>query len=300
MRSFAIFLGLIALGFAGIALLGYPAWLLVSPLLDNPKFSRIASRVGMLILLVGFIFVARRLGVADRASLGYGLPAGSFAREAGIAFVSGALLMLPVVATMALFGLRELKPGLSVDVLLLSKLLLTGALSGLAVALIEETFLRGAMQTAITRESGAAVAIVLTSVVYAALHFVAGKYRVAPQDVGFGSGLEMLTVVLDDFADPAHLVDSFLCLLAVGVLLGVVRAITGNIAACVGLHAGWVTVIFVTREISRPNAESTASWLMGSYDGFIGWMVLAWIPVIGWILIGWYRRRQLTTLAAPG
>ena len=38
MRSFAIFLALIALGFAGIALLGYPAWLLVSPLLDNPKF----------------------------------------------------------------------------------------------------------------------------------------------------------------------------------------------------------------------------------------------------------------------
>ena len=69
MRSFAIFLGLIALGFAGIILLGYPAWLLVSPLLDDPKFSRVASRVGMLILLVGFVFAARHLKVADRKSV---------------------------------------------------------------------------------------------------------------------------------------------------------------------------------------------------------------------------------------
>lgn len=301
MRSFAIFLGLIALGFAGIALLGYPAWLLVSPLLENPKFSRIASRVGMLILLVGFVFVARRLGVADRQSLGYGLPAGVFAREAALAFLAGALLMLPVVATMALLGMRELKPGLALEPQLLLGLVLTGAISGLVVAIIEETFLRGAMQTAITRESGATLAIVLTSLVYAALHFVAGKYRVAPEDVGFGSGLDMLGFVLQDFAQPGNLLDSFLCLAAVGVLLGLVRATTGNIAACIGLHAGWVAVIFVTREVSRPDPEYPARWLMGVYDGFIGWMVLAWIPVIGWILIGWYRRRsRLSLRAAPG
>ena len=73
MRSFAIFVGLILLGFAGLALLGYPAWLLVAQFPgDDPKFSRVASRVGMLILLLGFIFVARRLKVADRQSLGYG------------------------------------------------------------------------------------------------------------------------------------------------------------------------------------------------------------------------------------
>ncbi len=74
MRAFAIFIGLIALGLAGIAILGYPAWLLMSPWLDNPKFHRIASRVGMGLLIVGFIFVARRLKMADRQSLGFGLP----------------------------------------------------------------------------------------------------------------------------------------------------------------------------------------------------------------------------------
>jgi hypothetical protein len=62
-------------------------------------------------------------------------------------------------------------------------LLFDGIASGLIIALIEETFLRGAMRTAITRESGAALAIGLTSVLYAAFHFVSGRYHVAPEDV---------------------------------------------------------------------------------------------------------------------
>lgn len=291
MRSFAIFLGLIALGFAGIALLGYPAWLLVSPVLENPKFSRIASRVGMLILLVGFVLVARRLRVADRASLGYGLPAPRFFLEIGKATVLGALLMLPVLATMILLDLRELKEGVAPGVADWLRIVLTGLGTGLVVAFIEETFLRGAMHTAIARESGAKLAIALTALVYAALHFVAGKYRVPPDQVHFGSGVEMLAEVLKRFANPAGILDSFLCLAAVGVILGIVRLLTGNIAACIGLHAGWVMVIFAVRETSQ-RASGPMAWLMSDYDGFIGWMVLAWTLVIGWVLVKIYRRHE--------
>jgi uncharacterized protein len=290
MRSFAIFLGLIALGFAGIALLGFPAWLIVSPLLENPKFSRVASRVGMLVLLVGFVFVARHLKVADRQSLGFGLPAGRFAREVAVALLIGALLMLPVVATMLISGMRELRPDVAPGIAGLLGLVLVGVASGLVVALIEETFLRGAMQTAITREAGAAMAIALTSILYSAFHFVAGKYRVAPGDVNFGSGVDMLATVLEDFSNPLGMLDSFLCLAAVGVLLGLIRAVTGNIAACIGLHAGWVAVIYVVRETTLPDAASPGAWLVGKYDGFVGWLVLAWIPVIGWILYRWYAK----------
>jgi membrane protease YdiL (CAAX protease family) len=288
MRSFAVFLGLIALGFAGIALLGYPAWLLVSPLLDNPKFSRIASRVGMLILLVGFVFVARRLQVADRASLGYALPARRFFVEVARAVLLGALLMLPILATMVALDMRELKPAVAPGFSGWLALVATGLATGLVVALIEETFLRGAMQTAITRESGAVLAITLTSLVYAALHFVAGKYRVPPEQVHFGSGVDMLAEVLRRFAQPLGILDSFVCLTAVGVVLGMVRHLTGNIAACIGLHAGWVTVIFVVRETSLP-APGPAAWLMSAYDGFIGWMVFAWTLVIGWLVHLVYR-----------
>jgi len=288
MRSFAIFLGLIAVALLAIAALGYPAWLLSQSLGMDFRFPRVASRIATLVLLIGFVLMARRLKVADRASLGYGLPAPRFIAEVARAILLGAVLMLPVLVTMVLLDMRELRPGVSPGVVGWLKLAAGGLGTGLTVALIEETFLRGAMQTAITRESGATVAITLTSLVYAATHFFS-RFRIDAADVNAGSGLDMLAGVFTSFAHPLAILDAFLCLTAVGVMLGMVRALTGNIAACIGLHAGWVAVIFIVRNTSTRDASSPAYWLMSDYDGFIGWMVLGWTLVIGWVLWWWYR-----------
>jgi uncharacterized protein len=299
MRAFAIFMGLIALGLAGIAILGYPAWLLVSPWLDNPKFHRIASRIGMLLLVVGFVFVARRLKVGDRRSLGFSLPWPTFIAEVGKALLLGAILMMPALITMIALDMRQLV-GQPLDVEHWVRLILSGIVTGLTVAIIEETFLRGAMQTAITRESGTRLAIVLTSVVYAATHFI-GRYRVPAAEVNAGSGLDMLANALSALAHPAAILDAFLCLTAVGIMLGMVRARTGNIAAPIGLHAGWVAVIYVVRETSERRESGAGAWLLSDYDGFIGWMVLGWALVLGAVLWWWYqpRRREVPSEGSP-
>jgi len=290
MRAFAIFVGLIALGLAGIAILGFPAWLLISPWLDNPKFHRISSRVGMGLLIVGFIVVARRLKIGDRQSMGFDLPWDRFIAEAGKSVFFGALLMMPAVFTM--LALDLLRPAAKPPHAGWMHLVLGGVLTGLAVAFIEETFLRGAMLTAIKRESGARVAIALTALVYAATHFF-GRYRVAPADVHAGSGIDMLTHILGVFAQPYRIVDAFLCLLAVGILLGMVRVRTGNIAAPIGLHAGWVAVIYVVRAATDRNPDAAGAWMLGEFDGFIGWLVLAWTLVLGVTLNWWYRPRKV-------
>ncbi len=296
MRAFAIFVGLIALGLAGIAILGYPAWLLISPWLDNPKFHRISSRVGMGLLVVGFIFVARRLKIADRQSLGFDLPWKKFATQVGKAVFYGALLMMPAVFTMLAFDL--LQPAKKPPHGGWAHVILGGVLTGLAVSLIEETFLRGAMLTAIKRESGARVAIVLTALVYAATHFF-GRYRVQPANVNAGSGIDMLTHILGVFGQPLHILDAFLCLFAVGILLGMVRVRTGNIAIPIGLHAGWVAVIYVVREVTDRRPDAAGGWMLGEFDGFIGWLVLAWTLVLGGALIWWYRPAAHARADAP-
>jgi hypothetical protein len=289
MRSFAIFLGLIALALAGIALFTYPAWTWLQSLGMEVKFHRVASRIAMLTFLAGFLFVARKLRVGDRASLGYSLPARSFFIELAKAWVLGALLMLPVLATMVVLDMRELKPGLVPGAADWIKLILLACVTGLVVALIEETALRGVMHSAIARESGAALAIVLVSLVYAATHFFA-KTRIPAEQVGPGSGLDMLSGILESFTHPLGILDAFLCLFMVGVLLGVTRHLTGNVAACIGLHASWVAIITVVRETSVRRESGPVAWLMSDYDGFIGWMVLAWTFAIGWALWWWYGR----------
>src|SRR4249920_3898764 len=106
MRTLCWFLLLMALALAAIAVFSYPAWLLLHPHFDFP-FHRIGARIAMLAVLVGFVLGARRLGLADRASLGYGVRRAEFLREAALALVLGIVLMLAIVAVMQLLGLLD-------------------------------------------------------------------------------------------------------------------------------------------------------------------------------------------------
>ena len=286
MRAFAWFMGLTALALAAIAVFAYPAWTLLHPFFDFP-FHRVGERIGMLALLVGFLLVARRLRLP---SLGYGLPRRAFLRETSLGLALGVASMLAVVGLMAALGLLDWRPAAALTGMDLLRLVALRAASGFAVAFIEETFLRGAMHTAIERESGTRAAVLLTALLYAATHFFA-SYHIAPGQVTARSGLELLAGTLHSWAQPAGIVDAFLALLAVGVLLGMVRAATGNIAACIGLHAGWVWVMLVAHELTRPLRGAPLSFLLSRFDGFVGWLVLAWTAVLAVPLWRYYCRR---------
>ncbi len=287
MRAFRWFLGLFALALAAVALLAWPAWMLLHPHFDFP-FHRIAERVGMLALLVGFLALARHLGLTDRGSLGYGVPRRTFVREMGLGLALGIATMLAVVGLMASLGLLEWRIG-SIGPSL-PKLLVSSGLSGFAVAFIEETFLRGAMHTAIERESGTRAAVLLTALLYAATHFFA-KVHIAPAQVSPHSGVDLLAGTLQAFAHPLAIADAFLALAAVGVVLGLVRAATGNIAACVGLHAGWVWVMLAAHERVQPRPDAALGFLLSRFDGFVGWLVLGWTLLLALPLWQFYHRR---------
>jgi len=289
MRAFAWFMGLTALALAAIAVFAYPAWTLLHPFFDFP-FHRVGERIGMLALLAGFLLVARRLRLADRASLGYGLPRRAFLRETSLGLALGVASMLAVVGLMSALGLLDWRPAAGLTGVDLLRLVALRAGSGLAVAFIEETFLRGAMHTAIERESGTRLAVLLTALLYAATHFFA-SYHIAPGQVTARSGLELLAGTLHSWAQPAGIVDAFLALLAVGVVLGMVRAATGNIAACIGLHAGWVWVMLVAHDLARPLRGASLGFLLSRFDGFVGWLVLTWTAVLAVPLWRFYSRR---------
>jgi membrane protease YdiL (CAAX protease family) len=296
MRAFAWFFALLLFALAVMALAGYPAWLLLHPHFDF-AFHRIASRIAMLAAAAGLWFIARRLGLDDRMSFGYGVPWRRFVRESLIGLALGVPAMAVVAGILALLGLRTWKPELALDPSFLARLLLVGFLRGLSVALLEETCLRGAMFTAIVRESGARAAVLLTALLFAATHFI-GRYHIDAQAVTPYSGIELVGGTLRAFAHPAAIADAFACYFALGVVLGVVRALTGNIAACIGLHAGCVWVITFVSETSLPNSSSPLAFLVSHFegvgDGVVGWLVFAWTILMGALLYLFYARRRGT------
>jgi membrane protease YdiL (CAAX protease family) len=290
MRAFLLFVGLMIAALAAIAVFTYPAWLLLHPHFNFP-FHRLGERIGMLALLIGFVLVAKRAGLADKQSLGYALPRRRFVHEMLFALAIGAVGMLAVVGIMTALGLRTWSDTANLSVTALVQLLATRLLSGIAVAFIEETFLRGAMFTAIERESGVRSAVVLTSVIYSATHFFA-SFHIAADRVTASSGLDLLAGTLHVFTNPLEIIDAFLCLFAVGVVLAVIRAVTGNIAACLGLHAGWVWVMLVAHQLSTPIRDEPLSFLLSGFDGFVGWLVLVWTILTGVGLYELYSRRM--------
>src|SRR5262245_47900154 len=126
MRAFGWFMAMFGIGFAVMAFLTYPAWAGLHSHWPDLAFHRVGGRVGQLVLLVCLVLMARRLGVADRASWGYGLPRKEFLRELVNALGLGIATMVPIIVIMALMGLRVWKDGVAPDAAELAKLTLKG------------------------------------------------------------------------------------------------------------------------------------------------------------------------------
>ena len=77
--------------------------------------------------------------------------------------------------------------GRNSDPSLLAGAVAEGALVGLVVAVVEETFFRGLMYRAIDRESGFAAAAACTALVYASIHFFA-RVKIPAEEVAWDSG----------------------------------------------------------------------------------------------------------------
>jgi hypothetical protein len=279
MRIFLLFVALLAGSLLIAAALTYPAWLLVGTVSVEPVH-RVMHRVAMLIALVGLIVLTRRLGLANKEALGYALPRREFVRQLVVGWLCGIALMLPLTGLLLGLDIRLPRAEFNAQLSTWLALLGGGIVSGLAVAFIEETFFRGVLFRAVSRSSGVAAAIIAPSVLYAVVHFLDGRLRVPNESVTWVHGFAVLGKLFERYAEPLILIDSFAALFMLGILLAVVRLRTGNIAACIGLHAAGVAAIAVLREATQLNPEATYAPLVGSYNGVIGWAALVWFAVI--------------------
>jgi len=250
---------------------------LISPLVFKAlgvfPFHRVFNRIAMLVFLVGSVALVRKLGIGDRATLGFGVPFGRQMAVTLLGWCIGICVMAAVAVGLFTLGIREWKPASEGPLTVLLGLLPEALLSGVIVGLVEETFFRGAMYGAIRKHGSVAVAVILTAVLYSAVHFVGEKFRIPATDVTWSSGFVMLSKFFGAYSRPLTIADDFIALTLVGVLFAVLRERTGNLGMCIGLHAGFVTVIALLRKASVPVYDQPWSFLIGHTDGIVGWLV---------------------------
>jgi membrane protease YdiL (CAAX protease family) len=288
MRAFGWFVGLLILAMVSGALLAYPAFELVAG--AGWRFDRVASRVAMLVFALELVWLCRHLNIRTKTDFGYGLPWRRFASQCLIWGVIGMLTAAGGAAFLLGTNLRALAPGFMPGVGAYAHLLLIGIGSGISVALIEESVMRGALHTAIARESGHLAAATLTATLFAILHFFA-KARIAPNELAWYSGFDLLLRSFAPLAHPVLVLDSLLAWLVVFLILAGTRVLTGNIAVAIGLHAGWVVVLRMLQEATTPTAAAQHSVWVGSFDGLLGYWMLPWgtaIAVALWLSRAWW------------
>jgi membrane protease YdiL (CAAX protease family) len=274
MRAFAWFVGAILLAGLIGAVLAYPAYELTSTF-ASWAFHRVASRVAMLVLIVELVWLCRHLNLKTRRDFGYGLPKGRFIK---LTLLWGAIGMATAgVGAIFLLSthLRVLSSDFTPSAVNFARIFLIGLGSGIAVALLEETVMRGAMHTAVQRESGPWAAALLIAPLFAVVHFFA-KARIAPEDVAWGSGFTLLAHSFAPLSQPALVFDSFLSWLIVGLILSLTRVLTGNIAVALGLHAGWVIVLRMLQEATTGGQAPEFAFWVGRFDGLLGFWLLPW------------------------
>ena len=283
MRPTAVFFGYLFCCLVLSALATYPlmqtGWIAYEP-------QRVMGRVAQLFILIGLWPFLRWTGLAERGALGFGVPRADLTRAILRGWVLGVAILLALVAAELGLGVRVPEPP---SVALLASALekaLAALIGGLLIGLLEETFFRGALYTAIRRGGGVVSAAAWSALLYALVHFL--KPHALPAGVAFdwtGAGM-MFTGVFAGLLEPQHL-DSLAALFMAGVFLALVRERTGHIGWCIGLHAGWVFVIQLTRHLSDGDEASRWAFLTGGYDGVIGWLAVLWLALLSAALWWW-------------
>jgi membrane protease YdiL (CAAX protease family) len=172
----------------------------------------------------------------------------------------------------------------------LAKILLEAALAGVAVSVIEELLFRGAIFGAFRKVMHWSVAALISSSIYAILHFLKRVDDMAADH--WYSGLVVLGHMFSGFANWQEVIPGFFNLTLAGMLLALAYQKSGNLWFSIGLHGGW---IFWRRAYGaltdQPRVDGVAvasspyEWFYGTKtmtDGWLAALVLLAALVILW------------------
>ena len=237
------------------------------PHLAGTPLHRFVNRSLQGLALIGLWPLFRSLGAESLRDVGLVRPAGQWKRLFGgfaLGFVSLAIVAFIAIAARG----RQLDPNLEVH---LAKNLFSAASTAIAVAVLEEILFRGGIFGGLRKVFDWRFALVLSSMVYAILHFMEGAELKGA--VTWLSGLELLPRMLGGLTDVRELLPGFFNLTLAGMLLGWAYQRTGNLYFSVGLHAGWIFWLNFYHFLTSP-VSGASEWLWGSRKLIDGWLAL--------------------------
>jgi membrane protease YdiL (CAAX protease family) len=257
----------------------------------SQPFHRFVNRAMLGLALIGIIPLMRTIGMNSWRALGLGPERGRFAdMAAGYAFGFGSFACVAAATVTA--GARHWTMDAPQE---FATELAGAAFAALIIALLEEVLFRGAVFGSLRSAQPLPLAIVISSAVYALVHFF--DRPPAPATVDWKTGFTTVVQMFAGFTEVDRLVPSFFTLLLAGIILAMAYHYTGTLYFSIGLHAGWVFWLKMYRVITTGQGRTTTSF-WGTGKMIDGWMA---VVIMGILLVGlqaWRRREIRVTNAA--
>jgi len=284
-RSLLIYAGGVFLG--GALLAPWLAWGVQSLAAHFPVFQRLAdqpfhlyvNRSLLVLALLGLGPLLRSLGVSVGRDVGLVKPAGQ-GRNLSCGFAVGFASLAGIAVVVLMAGAREVNSGIPANRFITK--VSGAALTAAVVALLEEVLFRGAIFGALRKALRWPAAMVISSAIYALVHFF--SQPPSPSQIHVTSGLAALSMMLGGFVDLEKVVPGFFNLTLAGALLAMAYQHTGNLYFSIGLHAGWIFWLksygFLTRE-----AANASAWFWGTHRLIDGWVALIDLALVSLLLL---------------
>jgi membrane protease YdiL (CAAX protease family) len=240
------------------------------------KLNKIVSKA-VLILLVISIYPTMRWLKYSKEDIGFNARS-IFIKQLGQGFVIGLLTLIPVLITLYVLEINVLKESADWSVLVVLKRLVVAIFLAFLISLAEEPLFRGVLLTSMAKKIGLWAGIGISSLCYAALHFIKPKIVIPYQQVGFFNSFERLGIDAINNLFNVDILPAFAALFMVGSFLAIIRQRMGlGMGICIGCHAAWVMQIKMSKRYFQANLDSDWVWLTSPYDGIIGPLVAFWM-----------------------
>ena len=244
---------------------------------DVVPFQKIISKSTQLLLILS-IFPTMKLLNIDKEQLGFAARP-IFLKQLGQGLVLGLLTLLPIFVILYIAKINVLDTTVHWTLGLVVAKLAYSLFLALIISLIEEPLFRGILITGLSKKMPVVLAIIISAIYYASLHFLDNNIVIPAQDVHLFSGFALLGGAFANVFNPI-MFSSILSLMTVGIFLGIVRTqIKTSLGLCIGCHACWVWQIKMSKSLFDTNMLSDYLYLVGNYDGIIGSLVTGWLTL---------------------
>jgi uncharacterized protein len=296
MRPVILLLIFIFLALLSGALLSFPLYELLNNFFDI-RFNKLISHLSTISGLVFIFLYLRFYNVLNLETAGFAHSRRLISRDLLHGALIGIFIIVFLEIILLALDIRNPAPDLNFSLALLS-LIASAIITGIIVGLIEETLYRGALLGGLLCKTGALTAVIISSLVYAAVHYI--RFPAVAEDTvtSWATGFLILSESFNRFLDPA-IIDSFLTLTAFGIFLALIRLNRGNIYQCIGVHAGVVMSVKIIHELTDYNPASDLGFLVNTHDHHLGYLALIWLLLLT-VFYFIYGKRYNGLLKHPG